>query len=90
MTLTPEQEARQNIDRQLADAGWMVHDRDEANVHAGRGVAIRHFPMKSGHGEVDYLFFLDAVAAGVVEAKKEGALTYFFSHIPKELGYAHF
>lgn len=48
MTLTPEQEARQNIDRQLADAGWSVQDRDEANVHAGRGVAIRHFPMKSG------------------------------------------
>jgi len=83
MTLTPEQEARQNIDRQLAEAGWIVHDRDESNVHAGRGVAIRYFPMKSGHREADYLLFVDAVAAGVVEAKKEGAPTYFFSHVPE-------
>lgn len=28
--------------------------------------------MKSGDGEADYLLFLDGVAAGVVEAKKEG------------------
>lgn len=35
MTRTPEQKAWQNIDKQLADAGWSVQDRDEANVHTG-------------------------------------------------------
>lgn len=46
--------------------------RDEANVAAARGVAIREFPLKSGYGEADYLLYLDGVPAGVVEAKKEG------------------
>ncbi len=30
------------------------------------------FPMKSGYGEADYLLYVDAVPAGVVEAKQEG------------------
>ena len=39
---------------------------------AGRGVAIREFPLKAGHGSADYLLYVDGAAAGVVEAKKEG------------------
>ena len=42
------------------------------NVYAGRGVAVREFPMPSGHGEADYLLFVDRSAVGVVEAKPEG------------------
>lgn len=52
---TPEARARQNIDQLLTDAGWIVQSRDETNITAGRGVAIREFPMKSGYGEADYL-----------------------------------
>ncbi len=69
---SPEARARENIDRQLAEAGWIVQSRDETNVSAGRGVAIREFPLKSGYGEADYLLYVDAIPAGVVEAKKEG------------------
>ncbi len=69
---TPEARARQNIDQLLTQAGWIVQSRDETNITAGRGVAIREFPMKSGYGEADYLLYVDAVPAGVVEAKKEG------------------
>src|SRR5712664_3222917 len=69
---TPEARARQNIDRLLTDAGWIVQSRDETNITAGRGVAIREFPMKSGYGFADYLLYVDTVPAGVVEAKKEG------------------
>jgi type I restriction enzyme R subunit len=72
MPNTPEARARQNIDQLLTDAGWIVQSRDETNITAGRGVAIREFPMKSGYGEADYLLYVDAVPAGVVEAKKEG------------------
>ncbi len=68
----PDTPARQNIDQLLTDAGWIVQSRDETNITAGRGVAIREFPMKSGYGEADYLVYVDAVPAGVVEAKKEG------------------
>jgi len=68
----PEEKSRRGIDKLLTDAGWKVQDVSEANVTAGRGVAIREFPLKAGHGSADYLLYVDGAAAGVVEAKKEG------------------
>jgi hypothetical protein len=41
----PEQRARQQIDAALAAAGWAVQNRDEVNLAASRGVAIREFVM---------------------------------------------
>ena len=38
---TPEQTARVAIDNQLNQSGWVVQNRDEANLSAGHGVAIR-------------------------------------------------
>jgi type I restriction enzyme, R subunit len=72
MPITPEDRARQSIDQLLTAAGWIIQNRDAVNITAGRGVAVREFPMKKGHGEADYLLFVDGAAAGVVEAKKEG------------------
>ncbi len=69
---TPEESARQQIDEALRLAGWPVQDVGDANVHASRGVAIREFPLKQGHGFADYLLYVDGKAAGVVEAKKTG------------------
>jgi type I restriction enzyme, R subunit len=72
MPITPEDRARENIDRLLTAAGWIVQHKKETNLSAGRGVAVREFPLKSGHGEADYLLFVDSASVGVVEAKKEG------------------
>jgi type I site-specific restriction endonuclease len=72
MPETPEDKARKTIDDLLAKAGWLVQDRDKANVSAGRGVAIRSFPLKAGHGFADYLLYVDGQAGGVIEAKKLG------------------
>jgi type I restriction enzyme R subunit len=36
-------------------------------------VAIREFPLNPGHGFADYLLYVDGKAAGVIEAKKQGA-----------------
>lgn len=69
---TPEDHAREHIDQALEQAGWRVQDYKSANLHAGRGVVLRSFPLESGHGFADYLLYLDGKAAGVVEAKKEG------------------
>ena len=52
---TPEESARQQIDEALRLAGWAVQDVGNANVHASRGVVIREFPLKQGHGFADYL-----------------------------------
>ena len=69
---TPEDKARENIDRLLTQAGWAVRDQSGANILAYRGVAIRNFTLKPGHGFADYLLYVDGRAAGVIEAKKEG------------------
>lgn len=69
---TPEQRARVRIDAALEASGWLVQTRDEMNVSAGRGVAVREFKLKLGHGFADYLLFVDDRAVGVLEAKPEG------------------
>jgi type I restriction enzyme R subunit len=69
---SPEQKAREKIDAALAEAGWIVQDRDDVNLSAGRGVAVREFKLASGHGFADYMLFVDGKAVGVLEAKSEG------------------
>ena len=69
---TPEQQARTNIERLLDKAGWATQDLAALNVQAARGVAVREFRLRSGHGTADYLLYVDGRAAGVVEAKPEG------------------
>ena len=44
--MTPEQEARANIDRLLEQAGWSVQNADSINLYASSGVAVREFPFE--------------------------------------------
>ncbi len=67
--LTPEDQARRNIDLQLEAAGWIVQSRDEVNVAAGLGVAVRD---RRGMPDPDYLLFVDGRACGTYEAKRDG------------------
>ena len=48
MRLRLEDRARETIDRQLTEAGWTVQDAKAMNLHAGRGVAVREYPLKWG------------------------------------------
>ena len=75
MPETPEQSARREIDADLTAAGWIVQSRDELDLTAGRGIAVREFQMKPGFGFADYLLYVDRKAAGAVEAKADGTLT---------------
>ena len=68
----PEKLARRQIDAQLAVCGWVVQDYKQFDPSAGRGIALREAPLKSG--TCDYLLLVDRKAAGVIEAKKEGTL----------------
>src|SRR5579875_523794 len=70
--LAAEQRARALIDRQLTEAGWAVHSRQELNLFAAQGVAVRESVMAPGHGRADYLLYVDRKAVGVIEAKPEG------------------
>lgn len=67
--MTPEEKARQEIDKLLVEAGWVIQDRVDFNRFAGVGVAVREFLM-ADNTEADYLLFVDGKAVGVIEAKK--------------------
>lgn len=66
--MTPEQKARQRIDQLLTQSGWVV--QDYADIDISGAVAVREFPLKTGHA--DYMLYGDGKAIGVVEAKPEG------------------
>ncbi len=70
---TPEERARLKIDAALRDAGWSVQDTAQANIHGARGVVLRNFPLGFKYGFADYLLYVDGKAAGIIEAKREGA-----------------
>lgn len=67
-----EQRARVLIDSQLNAAGWKVQDKKNLNLFAGQGIAVREVVMKTGHGRVDYLLYVDKAVVGVIEAKPVG------------------
>jgi type I restriction enzyme, R subunit len=67
---SPEQIARQQIDQQLAAAGWAVQDYRQFHPNAARAIALREVPLKTG--PCDYLLLVDKKPLGVIEAKKIG------------------
>lgn len=69
--MTPEEKARLVIDKKLEQSGWTIQDKDEINLTAALGVAVREFPTSTG--EVDYALFVDGKPVGVVEAKRAEA-----------------
>ena len=68
--MTPEQEAREEIDDQLHQTGWAVQNASEMDISAAVGVAVREFPLETGFA--DYLLYADAKALGTIEAKPKG------------------
>ena len=65
---TPEQKARDLIDKKLFDAGWAVQSKDGIDLNVARGVAIREY--SSDTGPMDYMLMVDGQPCGVIEAKK--------------------
>src|ERR1700688_503135 len=63
----PEQIARDQIDRSLEQAGWIVQSAKKIDLNAGRGIAIKEF--QTDIGPADYALFVDKKAVGVIEAK---------------------
>ena len=72
--MPPEQQARVNIDKLLEQAGWEVQDAGAINLYAAGGVAVREFPLKSGHSIADYLLYTNQNAVGVIDILETLAL----------------
>ena len=64
-----EQIARDNIDKQIMAAGWVVQSKKQINLSAALGVAVREY--QTDVGPADYLLFVEKKPVGLVEAKKE-------------------
>jgi type I restriction enzyme R subunit len=73
----PEDKARSLIDRRLLACGWLIQSRDDLNLGAGVGIAVREFQTASG--PVDYALFVGRKLCGVIEAKAEGTTLSGFS-----------
>lgn len=66
--ITPEQIAREKIDRMFAEAGWTVVDRNHYTPEIS-AIAVEEGLM-NGNCEADYLLFINGKAVGVLEAKR--------------------
>ena len=65
----PEQIARDKIDLMLIEAGWIVQSKNEVDLGAGRGIALREYQAETKFA--DYVLFVDKNPVGIIEAKKE-------------------
>lgn len=83
---TPEQKARDKIDLMLDQAGWVVQSKNEVNLSAGKGVAIREY--QTDIGPADYVLFVDKIPVGVIEAKREEAAEVITIVEDQSSGYA--
>lgn len=86
MNQNAEQRARDEIDRQLAQSGWIVQGRKQLNLMAGVGVAIREYPTDVG--PADYVLFVDQKPVGLIEAKREEEGYRLSVHEDQAAGYA--
>ena len=69
--MTPEEKARRNIDKMLEASGWQVQNYAERDTDVALGVAVREYPLANAQ-RADYLLFVNGLAVGFIEAKKEG------------------
>ncbi|MCO5383950.1 MAG: DEAD/DEAH box helicase family protein [Methanosarcina barkeri] len=66
---TPEQNARNNIDRKLNDSGWIVQEKSRIDWSASRGIAVKEY--LTDVGPADYVLFVDKKPVGIIEAKRD-------------------
>ncbi len=85
--MSPETKARQQIDRKLEQAGWIIQDMKQLNLGAALGVAVREYPTDTG--PADYVLFVNRQALGVIEAKRDEAAENITTIEEQTARYAH-
>lgn len=53
------------LEQEMRQVGWVIQNRNEMNLDAGPGVAVRDFPGVSVDRDLDYLLFVNGRAVGV-------------------------
>jgi len=83
---SPEQIARDHIDRLLVASGWAVQNKKQINLNAKLGVAVREYTTDVG--PADYVLFVEGKPVGVIEAKKEEEGVRLTTHEDQSREYA--
>jgi type I restriction enzyme R subunit len=86
MNQSPEELARDKIDKQLLACGWKIQNKNEINLNAGIGIAVREY--QTDIGPADYLLFVDRKPVGIIEAKKDEEGFRLTSHEEQSRDYA--
>jgi len=68
--MTPEEQARQHINKLLPASGWCVQAKDSVSLSTQPGVAVCEISFKTG--EPGCTLFVDGKAIGPVETKPKG------------------
>ena len=82
----PEQIARDHIDRQLIECGWIIQNKKQIDLTAGPGVIVTEYQTEIG--PADYVLFVDGKPVGVIEAKKEEEGVHLTLHEDQSKNYA--
>ena len=82
----PEQLARDKIDIELIQCGWVIQSKNQINLKAATGVAVREY--QTDIGPADYLLFVEAKAIGIIEAKRAEEGVHLTMHEDQSEGYA--
>ncbi|MFZ1977597.1 MAG: DEAD/DEAH box helicase family protein, partial [Bacteroidota bacterium] len=83
---TPEQRARDLIDKALEQSSWIVQDKKNINLNAGAGIAVREYQTDAG--PADYILFAEKKPVGVIEAKQTNEGLHLTAHEPQTQKYA--
>ena len=83
---SPEQIARDNIDKQLHATGWAVQDKDKIDWNESIGIAVREY--QTDVGPADYVLFVERRPVGIIEAKREEEGYRITSHESQAESYA--
>jgi type I restriction enzyme, R subunit len=81
----PEQLARDKIDAELLLCGWIVQNKNQVNLDAGVGIAVREYPTDIG--PADYVLFAGKKPVGIIEAKREEEGYQLTKHESQTEGY---
>ena len=82
----PEQLARDRIDAELISCGWVIQGKNQINLNAALGIAIREY--QTDIGPADYVLFVDKKPVGIIEAKREEEGHRLSVHEDQTEGYA--
>src|SRR4051812_12980258 len=86
MNQNPEQLARDAIDKVLVASGWTVQSKNNFNLTAGLGVAVREY--STSVGPTNYILFVNKQPVGMIEAERDEEGVRLMVHEEQRIEYA--